>query len=111
MCLIYCTFVVYNLHMNKNIIYGLRDPRNDVYQYIGKSTIGESRPLQHLTKSHSSNVNNWVKELATKAGVGLRFIRELETGSKSNFQTAPIEKVLNLLGNVQIKVVTSTCEF
>lgn len=50
--------------MNKNIIYGLRDPRNDVYQYIGKSTVGESRPLQHLTKSHSSNVNNWVKELA-----------------------------------------------
>ena len=47
----------------KNIIYGLRDPRNDVYQYIGKSTVGEKRPLQHLTKSHSSHVNDWVKTL------------------------------------------------
>ena len=48
----------------KNIIYGLRDPRNDVYQYIGKSTVGEQRPLQHLTQSHSAQVNEWVKMLA-----------------------------------------------
>jgi DNA-binding XRE family transcriptional regulator len=47
----------------KNIIYGLRDPRNDVYQYIGKSTVGEKRPLQHLTNSHSTHVNEWVKML------------------------------------------------
>jgi DNA-binding XRE family transcriptional regulator len=47
----------------KNIIYGLRDPRNDVYQYIGKSTVGEQRPLQHLTRSHSPYVNEWVKML------------------------------------------------
>lgn len=47
----------------KNIIYGLRDPRNDVYQYIGKSTVGEKRPLQHLTNSHSPQVNEWVKML------------------------------------------------
>ena len=47
----------------KNIIYGLRDPRNDVYQYIGKSTVGNKRALQHLTKSHSEIVNDWVKEL------------------------------------------------
>jgi DNA-binding XRE family transcriptional regulator len=49
--------------MMKNIIYGLRDPRNDVYQYIGKSTVGEQRPLQHLTRSHSPYVNEWVKTL------------------------------------------------
>jgi DNA-binding XRE family transcriptional regulator len=47
----------------KNIIYGLRDPRNDVYQYIGKSTVGEQRSLQHLTRSHSPHVNEWVKTL------------------------------------------------
>ena len=47
----------------KNIIYGLRDPRNDVYQYIGKSTVGEQRPLKHLTNSHSPHVNEWVKML------------------------------------------------
>jgi hypothetical protein len=46
-----------------NIIYGLRDPRNDVYQYIGKSTVGINRPLKHLKKSHSDNVNKWVNEL------------------------------------------------
>lgn len=47
----------------KNIIYGLRDPRNDVYQYIGKSTVGKKRPLKHLTNSHSPKVNEWVKTL------------------------------------------------
>lgn len=47
-----------------NIVYGLRDPRNDVYQYIGKSTVGLRRPLTHLTKSHSDRVNEWVSKLA-----------------------------------------------
>jgi DNA-binding XRE family transcriptional regulator len=46
-----------------NIIYGLRDPRNDVYQYIGKSTVGTKRALQHLTQSHSPKVNEWVSKL------------------------------------------------
>jgi DNA-binding XRE family transcriptional regulator len=46
-----------------NIIYGLRDPRNDVYQYIGKSTVGTKRALQHLTESHSERVNEWVNKL------------------------------------------------
>lgn len=47
----------------KNIVYGLKDPRNDVYCYIGKSTVGESRALSHLTKSHSKKVQEWVSEL------------------------------------------------
>jgi predicted XRE-type DNA-binding protein len=47
-----------------NIIYGLRDPRNDVYQYIGKSSVGSKRAIQHLTKSHSDGVNSWVDMLA-----------------------------------------------
>lgn len=47
-----------------NIIYGLRDPRNDVYQYIGKSSVGAKRAIQHLTKSHSESVNCWVDMLA-----------------------------------------------
>lgn len=46
-----------------NIIYGLRDPRNDVYQYIGKSTVGTERGLDHLTRSHSTGVNEWVNKL------------------------------------------------
>lgn len=47
----------------KNIIYGLKDPRNDVYQYIGKSTVGDIRALKHLTKSHSKKVNEWLNDL------------------------------------------------
>lgn len=53
----------YNCKMKTNLIYGLRDPRNDVYYYIGKSTVGEKRPLSHLAKSHNDAVNIWVNEL------------------------------------------------
>lgn len=37
-------------------------------------------------------------ELAFKAGIGLRFLRELEQGTKSNFNTDSIQKILNLFG-------------
>lgn len=50
--------------MKENLIYGLRDPRNDVYRYIGKTTIGIGRPLSHLVKSHNVFVNDWVNELS-----------------------------------------------
>jgi len=46
-----------------NIIYGLRDPRNDVHYYIGKSTVGNKRALSHLRKSHSDKVNEWVSDI------------------------------------------------
>ncbi len=49
-----------------NIIYGLRDPRNDVYYYIGKSSVGVNRPLTHLIESHSSSIKTWVSELKEK---------------------------------------------
>ncbi len=49
-----------------NIIYGLRDPRNDVYCYIGKSSVGVNRPLTHLIESHSLNIKMWVSELKDK---------------------------------------------
>lgn len=50
----------------KNIVYGLKDPRNDVFQYIGKSTVGNERALQHLVGSHSDKVNKWIEELKSK---------------------------------------------
>ena len=31
--------------------------------YIGKSTQGMTRPLQHLKQSHSEKINQWVNEL------------------------------------------------
>jgi y4mF family transcriptional regulator len=37
-------------------------------------------------------------ELAKKAGVGLRFIRDLEQGTKDNFNTKSILKILKLFG-------------
>lgn len=50
-----------------NIIYGLKDPRNNVYQYIGKSSVGIERPLSHLLNSHSININKWIKELKSNS--------------------------------------------
>ena len=49
--------------MNNNLIYGLRDPRNDLFYYIGKTTIGKDRPITHLHYSHNENVRKWVNEL------------------------------------------------
>jgi len=46
-----------------NIIYGLRDPRNDVHYYIGKSTVGNKRALSHLKTSHSDKINEWVADV------------------------------------------------
>jgi DNA-binding XRE family transcriptional regulator len=49
--------------MKTNLIYGLKDPRNDVYYYIGKTTIGKERPLNHLIRSHNKNISDWVNKL------------------------------------------------
>lgn len=46
-------------------------------------------------------------ELAQKAGVGIRFLRELEQGTKTNFNTDSIKKVLYMIGGVKLKVVTT----
>jgi len=48
----------------RNIVYGLVDPRNDLVYYVGKSSVGEKRPLTHLVgQSHSKEVNDWVNEM------------------------------------------------
>lgn len=47
----------------RNLIYGLRDPRNDMIYYVGKTTTGVKRPLSHRTHSHNKEVSNWVNEL------------------------------------------------
>lgn len=48
------------------------------------------------------------KELADKAGVGIRFLRELEQGTKLNFNTASIQKVLMSIGNVRLSIVNAS---
>lgn len=49
--------------MTTNIVYGLKDPRDGKYRYIGQSTTGILRPKQHLIQSENNNINRWVKEL------------------------------------------------
>jgi len=49
--------------MKNNLVYGLRDSRNDTYFYIGKTTSGIERPLDHLKNSHNQLVNDFVKEI------------------------------------------------
>jgi DNA-binding transcriptional regulator YiaG len=51
--------------MKKFIIYGLFCPFTDNLHYIGKSTSYMTRPQQHLTKSHSDKINEWVAHLKT----------------------------------------------
>jgi hypothetical protein len=43
-------------------------------------------------------------ELAEKAGIGLRFLRELESGYKTNFNTDTLIKLLQFLGRVKLKL-------
>lgn len=43
-------------------------------------------------------------ELAKKAGVGLRFLREFEQGKKDNFNTKTIQQLLHLLGRGKLKL-------
>ncbi len=49
--------------MDKNIIYGLFCPITNDLHYVGKSTIGLLRPLDHMTHSHSEKINDWVVQL------------------------------------------------
>lgn len=49
--------------MNKSIIYGLYCPFTDNLHYVGKSTSGMLRPMQHMSLSHSEKINDWVKQL------------------------------------------------
>lgn len=47
----------------KKLIYALKCPFTNSIHYIGKSTQGMTRPLQHLKQSHSEKINQWVNEL------------------------------------------------
>lgn len=47
----------------KKLVYALCCPFTDDVHYIGKSTQGMTRPLQHLNSSHSEKVIEWVDDL------------------------------------------------
>lgn len=48
---------------SQRLIYSLCCPFTNEIHYIGKSTKGMIRPLQHLTNSHSEKIKEWVDSL------------------------------------------------
>jgi y4mF family transcriptional regulator len=48
---------------SKKLIYSLSCPVTNQIHYIGKSTQGMLRPMQHLTASHSNKIQEWVDDL------------------------------------------------
>jgi DNA-binding XRE family transcriptional regulator len=48
---------------SQKLIYSLCCPFTNQIHYIGKSTYGMIRPMQHLNKSHSEKINEWVDNL------------------------------------------------
>lgn len=55
--------------------------------------------IAYFVKCKRKQLKLTQEDLALNAGVGLRFIRDLEQGTKTNFQTDSINKVLNLFGS------------
>jgi len=59
----------------------------------------KGNPISEFVKSQRKAAGLTQKELALKAGVGLRFIRDVEQG-KISFRTDTLNKVLRLFGKV-----------
>lgn len=57
----------------------------------------DSQPLADFLKERRKNLHLTQKALATKAGVGLRFIREIEQG-KTTLRMDKVNQVLQLFG-------------
>ncbi len=47
----------------QNLIYSLVCPFTNEIHYIGKTTQGMLRPMQHLNESHSEKIKEWVSNL------------------------------------------------
>jgi hypothetical protein len=74
----------------KHSIDNIDDPLSDIRSYIITK-----RKLLKLTQV----------ELSEKAGVGLKVVRDIEQGKKTNFHTEPLFRILKLLGNVKIGII------
>ena len=59
----------------------------------------QDNPFSDFIKSQRKAAGLTQKELALKAGVGLRFIRDVEQG-KTSFRTDTLNKVLRLFGKI-----------
>ncbi len=59
--------------------------------------MGKDNPISEFIRSQRKAAGLTQKELALKAGVGLRLIRDIEQG-KTSFRTDTLNKVLRLFG-------------
>jgi y4mF family transcriptional regulator len=57
----------------------------------------KDNPISEFIKSQRKAASLTQKELALKAGVGLRFIRDVEQG-RTSFRTDTLNRVLRLFG-------------
>lgn len=73
------------------------DNRKTDFLYPIRMFIRARRKLAGLTQ----------KEFADRAGVGLRVLRELEQGKKTNFNTAVIYQMLQMFGRIRLEVVSN----
>lgn len=48
---------------SERLIYSLCCPVTEEVHYIGKSTSGMMRPMEHLSNSHSEKIRQWVSDL------------------------------------------------
>ncbi len=48
---------------SQKLIYSLCCPFTSKVHYIGKTTQGMIRPMEHLSRSHSEKIRNWVEDL------------------------------------------------
>lgn len=77
--------------MSKYLVYALKDPRTQEIRYIGKSTSGMRRVLQHKNSSSLKKIshkNNWIKSLLDS---GLMYQIEILQNCSSNEETLQAE--------------------
>lgn len=65
------------------------------YSYSDDDYLNE---IRFFIKMKRKELNLTQRDLANKAGVGIRFLRELEQGHKTNFSTDTLQSVLKLFG-------------
>lgn len=69
-----------------------------IYTFLGiNNSMKEKNILSEFIKSERKTARLTQKKLALKAGVGLRFIRDVEQG-RTSFRTDTLCKVLRLFG-------------
>lgn len=96
----------------KRLIYALKCPFTKEVHYVGKSTKGMLRPLEHCKESHSEKVQEWVTELKKIGYVPeidiLQYVSETENiDDIENFYIKNFVSKNNLLLNSNlVKAVT-----